>query len=236
MIKLLASVTSSQEALWALEAGVDIIDLKNPAEGALGALPLAVITEVVQNIRGRAPVSATIGDLPMNPELIADAIVNTAKAGVDIVKVGFFPSADSVACIEAIKPLISKGIKVVAVLFADGEIELRLLPVLSAAGFFGVMLDTAHKNGLSLLDNQPFETINAFIAHAKTLGLETGLAGSLRLEHIAQLRLAKPGYMGFRGALCINFERNATLVKSKIFELSVVLQKNNKNVASSACI
>ncbi|MFA6179669.1 MAG: (5-formylfuran-3-yl)methyl phosphate synthase [Candidatus Methylopumilus sp.] len=236
MIKLLASVTSSQEALWALEAGVDIIDLKNPAEGALGALPLAVITEVVQNIRGRAPVSATIGDLPMNPELIADAIVNTAKAGVDIVKVGFFPSADSVACIEAIKPLISKGIKVVAVLFADGEIELRLLPVLSAAGFFGVMLDTAHKNGLSLLDNQPFETIYAFIAHAKTLGLETGLAGSLRLEHIAQLRLAKPGYMGFRGALCINFERNATLVKSKIFELSVVLQKNNKNVASSACI
>jgi uncharacterized protein (UPF0264 family) len=236
VIKLLASVTSSQEALWALEAGVDIIDLKNPAEGALGALPLAVITEVVQNIRGRAPVSATIGDLPMNPELIADAIVNTAKAGVDIVKVGFFPSADSVACIEAIKPLISKGIKVVAVLFADGEIELRLLPVLSAAGFFGVMLDTAHKNGLSLLDNQPFETIYAFIAHAKTLGLETGLAGSLRLEHIAQLRLAKPGYMGFRGALCINFERNATLVKSKIFELSVVLQKNNKNVASSACI
>lgn len=236
MIKLLASVTNSQEALWALEAGVDIVDLKNPAEGALGALPLTVISDVVHHIRGRAPVSATIGDLPMNPELIANAIADTAKAGADIVKVGFFPSVDYVPCIEAIKPLIRKGIKVVAVLFADSEIELGLLPALSAAGFFGVMLDTAYKNGLSLLDNQPFETIKAFIAHAKTLGLETGLAGSLRLEHIAELRLAKPGYMGFRGALCMNFERNAILVKSKIFELNAVLQKNNKSLDSLACI
>ena len=40
MSKLLISVTSAEEALLALEGGADIIDMKNPLEGALGALPL----------------------------------------------------------------------------------------------------------------------------------------------------------------------------------------------------
>ena len=37
MIQLLASVTGPQEALIASASGADIIDLKNPADGALGA-------------------------------------------------------------------------------------------------------------------------------------------------------------------------------------------------------
>ena len=41
--KFLASVTCLNEAQLVLDANVDIIDLKNPAEGALGALPLETI-------------------------------------------------------------------------------------------------------------------------------------------------------------------------------------------------
>ena len=40
MTRMLASVATLQEARLAAECGVDIIDLKNPAAGALGALPL----------------------------------------------------------------------------------------------------------------------------------------------------------------------------------------------------
>jgi len=65
MTGMLASVNTVDEALWVLNAGVDIIDLKEPANGALGALKPETITTIVKRINGQRPVSATIGDLPL---------------------------------------------------------------------------------------------------------------------------------------------------------------------------
>ncbi len=64
MTAMLASVRTLDEALLALAGGADIIDLKDPARGALGALDQATARNIVAAIGGRAPVSATIGDLP----------------------------------------------------------------------------------------------------------------------------------------------------------------------------
>ena len=47
MIRMLASVRDLDEARIVFDAGVDLIDLKQPADGALGALPPEVISEVV---------------------------------------------------------------------------------------------------------------------------------------------------------------------------------------------
>ena len=60
---MLASVRTLDEALFALEAGADFIDLKEPSHGALGALDHAAVRVCVQAIGGRRPVSATIGDI-----------------------------------------------------------------------------------------------------------------------------------------------------------------------------
>jgi len=138
VIKLLASVTNSQEALWVLEAGIDIIDLKNPAEGALGALPLSIISEIVSSVGGRAQISATIGDLPMQPDFIFKAVESVATTGIDIVKIGFFPSPNHTECIDALKLLTSRGIKIVAVLFADHAPDFGLLEKLARANFLAL--------------------------------------------------------------------------------------------------
>ena len=74
MTQMLASVVNLEEALIALEAGTDIIDLKNPAQGALGALLLTVIRDIVMALAGAVPVSATIGDLPMQPDILEKAV------------------------------------------------------------------------------------------------------------------------------------------------------------------
>ena len=66
MTLFLASVRDPAEAELALAAGADIVDLKDPGQGALGAVAPGVIAACVAAIAGRAPVSATIGDLPMN--------------------------------------------------------------------------------------------------------------------------------------------------------------------------
>ena len=63
MTGLLASVMTVEEAEAALAGGADIIDLKDPRRGALGALPAPVIRDCVAAIAGRQPVSATVGPL-----------------------------------------------------------------------------------------------------------------------------------------------------------------------------
>ncbi|HNI07365.1 MAG TPA: (5-formylfuran-3-yl)methyl phosphate synthase, partial [Thiobacillaceae bacterium] len=73
----LASVTGAEEARLALAAGADLIDCKNPAAGALGALPRATVAEVLAAVGGRRPVSATIGDFP---DMAVEAVVAAAEA------------------------------------------------------------------------------------------------------------------------------------------------------------
>ena len=48
----LASVTNAAEAETALAGGADIIDCKDPSSGALGALDLAAVREIVTRIDG----------------------------------------------------------------------------------------------------------------------------------------------------------------------------------------
>jgi uncharacterized protein (UPF0264 family) len=93
MTKWLASVQSLNEAQALTACLPDILDLKNPGSGALGALPHATVSAVVKWLAGRCLSSATVGDLPMQTETIADALKAMAETGVDYVKVGLF--ADS---------------------------------------------------------------------------------------------------------------------------------------------
>lgn len=232
MTQMLASVSNAQEALIALEAGVDIIDLKNPAQGALGALPSTVIREVVTAINGRKPISATIGDLAMEPGLLMCATAHTKVLGVDIIKLGFFGAANHRQCIKALQPLVAKGLRVVAVLFADQNPDFGLLPALKEAGFYGVMLDTANKSEGNLLDYRGLDDLRAFIKLARLHGLQSGLAGSLRLEHISQLAAFGANYLGFRGAICENLQRGSSINPSKIMGIKRLLYKHNRMPAN----
>ncbi|HZV98611.1 MAG TPA: (5-formylfuran-3-yl)methyl phosphate synthase [Methylophilaceae bacterium] len=235
-IKLLASVTNLDEAQLAVEAGVDIVDLKNPAEGAIGALPHSIVSEIVRAL-GRSNIfSATIGDLPMVPDRIVYATEQMAQTGVDIVKVGFFGADGHIDCVRALQPVAAKGVRIVAVLFADQEPDLGLIPELQKAGFYGVMLDTAIKDGSSLLDHFSLDDLRHFTQLAQVHGLESGLAGALRLEHIPALACLKPGYMGFRSALCKNAVRVAALSQSRVHELLGLLHKSNSCAPDAASI
>jgi len=86
---MLASVTSLSEASAIFPLAIDILDLKNPAEGALGALKLEEVRRIVDAFPDQC-ISATVGDLPMVPEVICRAVDAMAQTGVDFVKVGFF--------------------------------------------------------------------------------------------------------------------------------------------------
>ena len=218
MTGMLASVNSLPEALLALAAKVDIIDLKEPSRGALGALDDCLVREIVQNIQGRCPVSATVGDLPMHAETLAVAVAAMAATGVDFVKIGFFPGGDYQPVINALAAS-AQASALIAVLFADKQPDFALLPALKAAGFAGVMLDTMDKASGSLTAVLSAEEIQAFVTQARTQKLLCGLAGSLRRKDVADLLPYQANYLGFRGALCEQHNRVAELSPSALMAI-----------------
>ncbi|HXZ97059.1 MAG TPA: (5-formylfuran-3-yl)methyl phosphate synthase [Burkholderiales bacterium] len=218
MTRLLASVKSLTEAHLALACGADIIDLKNPETGVLGALPLDTVARVVQMVDRRSMVSATLGDLPMQPQILSEAAARMAATGVDFIKVGFFNAEKT--CIAA---LAGKA-RLIAVLFADRGYDFSLLADFADAGFVGVMLDTADKTNGGLRSQMDAGTLQKFVERARSLGLVTGLAGSLRLEDVPDLIKLGPDYLGFRGALCAGTERNRNLDSSRLSALQNAIQ------------
>lgn len=212
MTKWLASVQSLAEAQMLLPTLPDILDMKNPAQGALGAMQLADIKAVVDLVDNRCVTSATIGDLEMKPGLIAERILAVANTGVDYVKIGVFPDKNLNECIGRLALTLSNNpIKVIAVLFADNYPEQEVIDALHHAGFVGIMVDTAFKNGKTLVDHWSREQLDNFVKQVKQHDLLCGLAGSLKIEHIAKLKKTNTDYLGFRSALCEKADRNSTL-------------------------
>lgn len=206
MTGMLASVKNLAEARLVLQANVDIIDLKQPEFGALGALSVELVTEIVAEINGHLPVSATVGDLPMNAEIIFNAVSEMAKTSIDFVKIGFFPAQNWNEIVQKLANL-TRNTKLIAVLFADTKPDFSIIAELEKANFAGVMLDTMNKKNGSLVDVMTIEKIAEFVALAKTNDLICGLAGSLREENIKQLLPLNADYLGFRGELCVKNNR-----------------------------
>ncbi len=205
----LASVTSADEAEIALQGGADIIDCKDPASGALGALSLETVRDIVGRVGGRASVSATVGDLPSDAQIMTAAAAAMTETGVDVVKIGFFGAEDPRAAIDSIGAECSGSTKLVAVLMADRAPDFAVVPALRAAGFAGVMLDTAGKEGGSLTSVLPHARLAEFIRTARAHDLFAGLAGSLAEGDIASLARLHPDMLGFRGALCSGGRKGA---------------------------
>lgn len=212
--RFLASVSSTTEAGIASRHGVDIIDLKDPANGVLGAVARATIKRIVQQQRFRDPdrnqfISATIGDMPLRPQTVAAAISSTAAAGVDIVKIGWFADNLEHDILPVLHEAAEQGVCIVVVLFAEYGIQSAYLDSLAAAGVLGVMLDTGDKTSGTLRDKLTDQALGKFLDAARRHGLTCGLAGSLRRTDIPPLLALEPDYLGFRGALCRDSQRTA---------------------------
>ncbi len=227
--RFLASVRNVAEAELAARLGAELIDLKEPRQGALGAVPSAEQLRIMTALGNRRPalrslVSATVGDLPFDAAILAAAIAQTESSGVDIVKFGVYASTESARSVFAeldrrlqLQDTKSpRRAKLVALLLADrltdidAAIQLAIA-ALQVRGIAGVMMDTATKGTprRSLADVFPVADLARFVSAVHAHGGFAGLAGCLGQEHIVPLLATGADVLGFRGALCAGSRTDA---------------------------
>ncbi len=212
MIRVLVSPSNVEEALECIKGGAEIIDVKNPKEGSLGANFPWIIKEVIGLAKSYdRDVSATIGDLD-KAGTASLASYGVASLGVDYVKVGLFVGRIESA-LEILKNVVKAvkefDTKVVAASYADWVraktiSPLKLPEIASSADVDGVMIDTAIKDGKSTFEFMSFEDLAEFIDKAHENGLFCALAGGLNWNHIKLIRRLKPDIIGVRTMVCKN--------------------------------
>ncbi len=222
-MKLLVSVVSAAEAREALSGGADVIDVKDPSEGALGAPSPRILAEVVAAVGGAAPVSVALGDLPDLPHTAALAARGAAACGVDYVKLGLrgVRGLDrAVALVTAVADALAAWSAgdlpaVIAVAYADGAaaeppaFDPALLPELVArTNISGALIDTLAKDGRGLYSWLAEATVAELVAATHAAGGSFGVAGQLRAGELGRV---EADIVGVRSAVCRGGDRGASL-------------------------
>ena len=199
-----------KEASEAIAGGADIIDVKNPREGALGANFPWVIKQIKEIAPKNVQVSCALGDVPNQPGSVSLAAFGAATLGVDYVKVGLhgFKTAEEAVYLLRNVAKAAKGcnpkIKVAAAGYADaqridGLDPLQIPEITSKAHVDVAMLDTAVKDGKSLFAFLSREQLEKFADASHRLGLEVAFAGSLRKEDLPVVLRFRRRYSWFAG-------------------------------------
>jgi uncharacterized protein (UPF0264 family) len=207
-MRLLVSPRDIDEAKRSLAA--DIIDVKRPAEGSLGA-NFPWIIRAIKDLSNK-PVSAAIGDFDFKPGGASLSAYGAAHAGADFVKVGLM--FDGTARAEEFIRAVVRAVKeefpekyVVIASYSDSErlgtiSPFAMSPLAAAAGADVAMVDTGIKDGKSTFEFMSEESLGKFVAMNRDAGLMTALAGSLGFDHLAALKRIDPDIIGVRGMVC----------------------------------
>ena len=236
-MKFMVSVTNSDEAIEAINGGADIIDIKNPAEGALGASPPWITRRIIQ-CAGSCKVSATIGDMPNLPGTASLAALAAAQLKVDYVKIGML-GPRNVEEAEILTGTVVRtmkefrlGAKVVIAGYADYENQGCLNPMLlpkvaREADAWGVLIDIREKSRRNLFDYYAPEEIKKYVQESHKLGLKTALAGSLGKEDTQVIFLTGADIIGARRKVCKIQNNESTIDTNKVREMVNILKMTN---------
>lgn len=217
---LLISPINTQEAQEAIAGGADIIDVKNPKEGSLGANFPWIIKEIREITPTPMQVSATLGDVPYKPGTVSLAALGALISGADYIKVGLYGTENYDQAQEVMENVV-KSVKknnsdalVVASGYADayrvGAVDPMEIPKIAAdSGADLAMVDTAIKDGKTLLDFMDMDKLNTFVSKIHDYGLKSALAGSIKKEQLKPLHEIGCDVVGIRGAACIDGDRNS---------------------------
>lgn len=218
-IQLLISVRNSEEIAPALDGGCDILDFKEPSRGPLGMIDsetCAALDACFLSQPSPVPLSMALGELidwndSDQPPTIPAAI-QYLKMGLS--QTGEISDWDTrwLNFRKRVEEENRQAYPWIAVAYADWEEAHSVSPqaILSAAiesECTGLLIDTCHKRGQSLLDFLSPAELHALKRGAQSNQMLFALAGSVRLSDLPILSEIAPDIIGVRGAVCRGQQR-----------------------------
>jgi len=229
-MKLLVSIWYPEEFYDAVMGGADIVDIKDPSAGSLGAPKPGVVKKVVNiaNSMGvKCELSAAVGDVKCCSSTVRIAAYFLALMKLNYIKVGI--ETNGINAAYDIAENVVKGAKeaghskVILVGYADFKRvksinPLNLPEIAYKVEADGVMIDTRVKDGTNTFDHLTLGYLKQFVVKAKERELIVALAGGLRKEHVKLAYKLGFDVIGVRTAACSG-GRLGRISKDKVREL-----------------
>ncbi len=221
-LQLLVSVRDEMEAADALAGGADWIDFKEPLAGPLGAVSAEVAERMVQEIAGRRPLSAALGELVDWPQSATQQLLGIAE--IRVVKLGLHGCglvADWQArWRSAFETTCAAGKHLAAVIYADWQAAAaptpaEVLQLALEAGCRYLLIDTYQKQNKSSIDVLSCVEVARLMQLAHQGGMTTVLAGNLQLADLSGIVELPVDLIAVRGAICRG-NRTGRVVKTLI--------------------
>ncbi|MVO85511.1 aldehyde dehydrogenase family protein [Streptomyces sp. p1417] len=184
---LLISPAGIEEARDCVKAAehLDVVDVKKPDEGSLGANFPWVIREIRDTVPADKPVSATVGDVPYKPGTVAQAALGAVVSRATYIKVGLYgcttPDGPGYLFVPTILTDVEPGSAVVT-----GEQFGPVLPVLPYRNL-DEAVEAANSTGFGLGGSVWGTDPDRVEAVAERLE-----CGTAWINHHAELSLAQP--------------------------------------------
>jgi uncharacterized protein (UPF0264 family) len=230
MTRLLVSVRSCEEARIAVAVGVDVVDVKEPRRGSLGAADADTLQAVRAEVAGRLPLSAALGELREFASAGAggfDGSLLKSLEGFQFAKFGLAGCAshhdwplrwrDALAQLPA-------DVSPIAVAYADWQAcdaprPEDVLQTGLALGCAGLLIDTFDKRSGDLFYWHSHQRL-AELVHAAQRGRRlAALAGSLTLKSIPRAIQTGADVIAVRGAVCAE-RRSSSIDRERLRNVS----------------
>lgn len=217
---LLVSVRSAEEALAALQGGCDLLDVKEPDHGSLGAAgpeAVAAVCDIAGQTAQPKPVSVALGELAEWPETRPayklGTLVTYAKLGLSgCGELTEWPGRWR-GLRDRFDAAAGRRLDWIGVIYADdrakGPDPCAVIDLAATSGCRGILVDTFHKEDGRLFDHVSPDGLADWRQPAGAAGLMFAVAGGLRAEDLPRLTAVRPDIVAVRGAVCRGNRRTA---------------------------
>lgn len=226
--RLLVSVRTPIEAERAIRGGADIVDVKDPAQGALGMASPAALAGVARILEASERYgSCALGELA-EWEQRTDFDLPASYVWCKLGLAGCGGRLDWRALWNRVRTGVESQGTVrdwIAVVYADWQqaeapAPDSLLDFAATEGCAGILLDTWSKTGPGTLDLWSLDRLIQFRMDCHAGNLPFALAGRIDEQQLEQVSIIAPDIVGFRSAACRKFNREGEVDENLVSRIS----------------
>ncbi|MEP3482627.1 MAG: (5-formylfuran-3-yl)methyl phosphate synthase [Fuerstiella sp.] len=232
-VQLLVSVRNAAEAIAAANGGANIVDVKDPLQGALGFAGWQIVRSIQHALDASCILSAALGELsewqatPLSKRAPSDLPeLQFAKMGLAGQAAG--NATSWVADWQAARNSLPRIKQWVAVAYSDflqcdAPAPEQILEAAITTNCQVLLLDTFVKNGQTSFDHLSESELAAIVRRSHAAGIQVAIAGQVSIANMDSLQKVRPDIVAVRGAVCEDRDRRKAVQQNEVVQLREAL-------------